>query len=449
MNGRRSSWTPLGNMLRRLLKNSSGETHESRRTWIRKNPFRFIFALLIIINITLIAINAGLWITAAYQKLFVRADFTSFYTGFYIVRVGEGSNLYDAALQSSYQQQFMDGITFEGGVLLFPNPPFVAIVISPLSLLPLSPAFYVWSLMQLGLLIWVLFSLNRLFSHWDKRERIVLIITILAFWPLTYNFLLGQFSLFLVIGLLQMYIAMKNSKLTQAGLWLVLLSIKPHTLLVPGMLTLNRRYWHAAITAVITGLFIFIVTWLIIGLKPWQDYIRSLLSLGSFFGKFGVTPSTEYTIRGVLSNILGNSQGTLINIISTILLLSGMIYVWLIWRKGIPQDDSRFSLYFAFTILLSVFLSLHLNPHDSLVLVLPVAIFYDYLRQTNYPRRVYSMLVLISPVVFFIAAFTSYKIFGLIHLPVIIILILLAWMVYYLIIDRRRDPIHSVILKTT
>ena len=439
----------LDNMSKRLLNDSSAETHESRIAWIRKNPFNFILVLLIIINITLIAINAGLWITAAYQKLFIRADFTSFYTGFYMVRVGEGANLYNVALQSSYQQQFMGGVTFEGGVLLFANPPFVAVVLSPLSSLPLSTAFYLWSLIQLSLLIWVLFSLNRLFSCWNKKERIVLMIAILAYWPLTYNFLLGQFSLLLVIGLLQMYIAMKNSKLTQAGLWLVLLSIKPHTLLVPGMLTLNRRYWRVAVTAVITGLFIFIVTWLIIGLKPWLEYIRSLLALGSFFGKFGVTPSTEYTIRGVLSNILGNSQGTLINIISTIILLLGMIYVWLLWRRGIPQDGSRFSLFFAFTVLLSVFLSLHLNPHDSLVLVLPVAIFYDYLRQSGYPRRIYSILILISPLIFFIAAFTSYKIFGVIHLPVIIMLILLGWMVYYLIIDHRREQVHSVILKAT
>jgi len=439
----------LGIMFKRFLNRGSPQTHESWISRIRKNPFNFILALLIIINITLLVINAGLWISAAYQKLFVRADFTSFYTGFYMVRVGEGSNLYDPALQSSYQQQFMGGITFEGGVLLFPNPPFVAIVFSPLSLLPLGPAFYLWTLVQSGLLIWVLFSLNRLFAHWDNKERIILIIAILAFWPLTYNFLLGQFSLFLVIGLLQMYIAMKHSKLTRAGLWLFLLSIKPHTLLLPGMLTLNRRYWRVAVTALITGLIIFLVTWLMIGLKPWMDYLRSLQSIGSYFGKFGVTPSTEYTFRGVLSNILGNSRGSLINILSTIILLLGMIYVWLLWRKGIPQDDSRFSLYFAFTILLSVFISLHLNPHDSLVLILPAAIFYDFLRGTQAPRRVYSIWVLISPLVFFISAFTRYKIFGIIHLPIIMILVLLGWMIYYLVVDHRREETLPVILKST
>lgn len=436
-------------MLKRLLQDGPGEIHEPWITRIRRNPFRYLVVFLTLINISLIAVNTGLWFIAAYQKLFVAADFTSFYTGFYMVRVGEGANLYDVALQSSYQQQIMGGLTFEGGVLLFPNPPFVALVFSPISLLSLNTAFYLWSLMQLGLLIWLLFRMNRLFSHWDKQERILLTIVILAFWPLTYTFLLGQFSLFLLIGLLQMYIAMKNSKLTQAGFWLTLLAIKPHTLLIPGMLTLNKRFWRVAVTAAIAGIFIFIITYLILGLQPWIQYISSLKALGSYFGKYGVHPNTEYTIRGVLSNILGNSQGNLTNIISTILLLIGMICVWFLWRKGISQASPRFILCFAFTILLSVFLSLHLNPHDSLMLVLPAALFYDYLRQNNYPSKAYSILILISPAVFIFAMFNNFNLFGVIRPPIIIILILLAWMIYYLIIEHRREPISTMIPKTT
>jgi hypothetical protein len=425
-------------MLKRLFMNGEEETKESWITWFRRKPFHLIITILFFINIVLIAVNAGLWIIAAYQKLFVAADFTSFYTGFYMVRVGEGANLYDPALQSSYQQQFMGGLTFEGGVLLFPNPPFVAILFSPISLLPLESAFYLWSLIELGLLIWCLISLNRLFSYWDKRERILLITTILAFWPLTYTFLLGQFSLFLLIGWLQVYIAMRNSKLTAAGLWMVILSIKPHTLLIPGMMTLNKRYWRMAVTAAIAGVILFIFTSLIIGLKPWLQYIRSLQELGSSFGKLGVHPNTEFTIRGVLSNILGNARGELTNTISLIILLFGMIFVWYLWRKGEPQDSPKFVLYFAFTILLSVFLSLHLNPHDSLILVVPAALFYDYLRQNHHPKNAYSLLVLVSPIVFFMASFSSYNFLGVIRLPVIVIVILLSWMIKYLILEHRN-----------
>lgn len=432
-------------MFRKLVVNKPTDEHESLQVKNRNKPFHYIILFLVISNITLIVINAGIWIMADFQKLFVAADFTSFYTGYYMVRVGEGENLYDAAIQSKYQQEFMAGRTFEGGVLLFPNPPYVAILLSPISLLPLNIAFYLWSLIQMSLLIWMLFSFNRLFSHWDKLERVILLIAILAFWPLTNTFMLGQFSLLLLIGLLQMYIAMKNSTLTQAGFWLSLLTIKPHTLLIPGMMTLNRRYWRVAVIILVIGISLFIGSWLIIGSQPWIQYIQSLKTLSSYFGEYGVHPNTEYTIRGVLSNLLGGSQADFINIISILVLLVGMIYVWFLWRKGISQNSPRFMLYFAFTVLLSVFLSLHLNPHDSLLLVLPAALFYDYLRGLNLPRRVYSILLLVSPPVFLIAAFNNYNLFGIFRPPVIVILILLAWMIYYLIRDHRKDQEKSII----
>jgi Glycosyltransferase family 87 len=426
-------------MLRSLLWGDSAEEKESLLTRIKKHPFRFLIIVLCLINITLIAINIGLWIIAAYQKLFFAADFTSFYTGFYLVRVGEGRNLFDRALQSFYQQQFMGGMTFEGGVLLFPNPPFVAIVFSPLSFFRLDIAFYIWTVMQVGLLIWCLVRLNQVFHHWEKQERIVLIITILAFWPLTNSLLLGQFSIFLLICVVQLYEYMKNSSLIKAGVWLALMTVKPQTLLIPGMMTLNKRYWCVAATAAIAGLVLFVSSSIILGIHPWIQYIHSLRALGSYFGKYGVDPKTEYTFRGVLSNILGNSQGNQVNSISIIVLLIGMMIVWLIWRKDIPQNNPKFRLYFAFTIFLSVFFSLHLNPHDSLLLVFPAALFYDYLRQSDHPRNAYSIILLISPMVFFLTAFTEINVFGIILPPIILMMIIMIWIIKYMIMEYRSD----------
>jgi hypothetical protein len=392
-----------------------------------------------LINITLIAINAGLWLIAAYQRYFVAADFTSFYTGFYLVRVGEGVNLYDPTLQSLYQKEFMGGMTFEGGVLLFPNPPFVAIAFSPISFLPLNTAFYLWTLIQFALLFWFMWRQKHLFLHWEKYERLVLMLTFLAFWPLTNSFLLGQFSLFLLICLVELYISMKSSRLTKAGIWLALMAVKPQTLLIPGMTTLNKRYARVAATALLVGLGLFIASSIILGLQPWADYLESLKALGSYFNQFGVNPGAEYTLRGVLANILGNSQGDLTNVLSLLLLILGMVLVWLLWSKGISQDQPRFILYFAFTILLSVILSLHLNPHDALMLVLPAALFYDYLRELNYPRKAFSILLLISPLVFFIAAFSEVNILGILRPPILLMLIMLIWVSYYLLEEARSN----------
>ncbi len=337
----------------------------------------------------------------------------------------------------------MGGLIFEGGVLLFANPPFVAIIFSPLSLLPLGTAFYLWTIVQLILLIWMLYSINRLFSHWNKHERLLLITTILAFWPLTNTFLLGQFSLLILLGLLQMYIAIRHSRLGKAGLWLVLLTIKPQTLPIPGMVVLNKRNWHGAITTAISGIAIIIFSSIFLGIGTWIQYIQVLPTISNNFGKFGFIPDIQYTLRGLLTNILGYSQASIINIISISVFIGGIVFVWLLWMQGVLADSQRFKLYFAFTILLSAFLSLHSYPHDDLILVLPAALFYDYLRENNYPRKAYSILILISPIVFFIAAFSSFDLFGIFRPPVIIILIFLVWIVYYLILDHRREHINQ------
>jgi hypothetical protein len=417
--------------------------NESLFVRIRKRPIYYIFVFLLLLNISLIAINAGIWIIAARQKLFVAADFTSFYTGYYMVRVGDGDNLYDMAAQARYQELFMGGLIFEGGVLLFANPPFVAIIFSPLSLLPLGTAFYLWTIVQLILLIWMLYSINRLSSHWNKHERLLLITTILAFWPLTNTFLLGQFSLLILLGLLQMYIAIRHSRLGKAGFWLVLLTIKPQTLPIPGMIVLNKRNWHGAVTTAISGIAIIIFSSIFLGIGTWIQYIQVLPTVSNNFGKFGFIPDIQYTLRGLLTNILGYSQASIINIISICVFIGGIVFVWLLWMQGVLADSQRFKLYFAFTILLSAFLSLHSYPHDDLILVLPAVLFYDYLRENNYPRKAYSILILISPIVFFIAAFSSFDLFGIFRPPVIIILIFLVWIVYYLMIDHRREQINQ------
>jgi Glycosyltransferase family 87 len=424
-------------MLNHLLHEGQDHIREPIAVKIRKNPFQYLIIFLCIVNITLIAINIGLWIEAARQKLFVAADFTAFYTGYSMVRHGDAENLYDLDAQTRYQQALIPGLVFDSGVLPYLNPPFVALFLSPLSLLPLETAFYLWSFLQLGVLVWFFMSINRQLSHWEKHERIIVTITILAFWPLTYTFLLGQFSLILLVGLLQTFISLKESRLTIAGSWFSILFIKPQILLIPGMMMINKKFWRVAASLVGTGIFFLGVSSIFMGVEPWFQYIRSMLSLGSYFGQYGLHPKIEYTFRGVLSTILGYSQGKLTNTVSIIALITGMVMVWFLWRNFDHHNSSRLVLLYSFTLLLTIFLSLHLNPHDSLLLVLPVLLFYDYLRQNDFPRKAFIVLMLLCPVVFLFATFNGFNFLGVIRPPVVIILMMLAWMAKYLVYEYQ------------
>ncbi len=380
---------------------------------------------------------------AARQRLFITADFTNFYTGFKMVMNGDGSRLYDLDLQAIYQQKIMGDIEFSGGLLPYVNPPFVAVLFSPLALIPINTAFYIWMIGELGLLVWLIIIINNLFLDWSKQERIILFIAILAFWPLTITFMHGQFSLLLLISTLQMYIAMRHSKLYKAGFWLSLLFIKPQALPLLGIMTLNKRFWRVAITAALFCLALVILSSALLGAGTWLHYIQVLQTMMSNFGKMGFFSNYQYTFRGILTNILGYSQSGAINLTGIGVFIGGAIFVWLLWLKGPAPDSQRFTLYFTFTILLSTFLSLHLYPHDDLILVLPAILLYDYLREKNYPRKAYAILLMLSPVVFFISAFSRLNLLGFLQPPVIIILILLVWIIYYLVLDQRSEADSS------
>jgi len=424
-------------MIGNIIQNKPTDKHEPIMARIRKSPFHYIIQFLLIINITLIVINVGVWFIAAHQGLFITADFTSFYTGFKMVLNGDGSSLYDLNLQASYQQELMGNINFEGGLLPYVNPPIVAFVLAPMALLPINTAFFLWTIIDFGLLIWLVVLMNRLFIDWTTQERLIMTITILAFWPLTHTFLLGQFSLLFLICILQMYNSMRSSTPGKGGIWLILLIIKPHNLLIPGASTLNKRFWRIAVTAVVTGIAMVIFSSVFLGISSWLQYIQVLPTMSNNFGKFGFIFNIQYTLRGLLTNIMGYKQANTINVISIGVFVGSVVLVWLLWMQRVPLESRRLKLYFAFTILLSAFLSLHAYPHDDLILVCPAVLFYDYLRENSYPRKAYSIFLLISPLVFFIAAFNSFNLFGVFRPPVIIILVLVAWMIYYLILEHR------------
>ncbi len=424
-------------MIRKFIQAEPTDIRESLIARIRKRPFHYIILLLLFINIALIVINIGVWLIAAKQDLFITADFTNFYTGFKMVLNGDGSKLYDLNLQAKYQQEIMGNINFVGGLLPYVNPPIVALVFAPLALLSINIAFYLWTIFEFGLLVWLVLLLQRLFSAWTKQECLIMTIAVLAFWPLTHTFLLGQFSLLFLICILQVYIAMRSAKLGKAGRWLVLLIIKPHTLLIPGVMTVNKRYWRLMASSAVTIIAMVIFSSAFLGFGTWFQYIQVLPTMSNNFGKFGFIPNIQYTLRGLLTNVLGYSQASLINLISIVVFMGGIVLVWLLWMQGVSAESRKFKLYFALTILLSAFLSLHAYPHDDLILVCPAVLFYDYLRENNYPKKAYSILILLSPFVFFIAAFTSFNLFGVFRPPLVIILIFLVWMIYYLFLDHR------------
>jgi hypothetical protein len=354
----------------------------------------------------------------AVQGNFWRGDFTAYYTGWSLLRDGHTDRLYDIELQTQYQQEILEGQRFKGGVLPYINPPHAAIPFLPLAWLPRSTAFWIWSLGQCGLLVWLLVLLRRITRAWDAHERHLMMSAVVAFPPLFTTFLLGTFSLFMCVCVVQYYVSLKERRETRGGLWLALGSVKPQLMLMPGFVVLGARRWKALGSGIAILLVFIAISLIFPGWQSWQGFFRIIGTIAAAFDSLGNVPADMYNLKGTLTLLAGNVQHTFINLISTGALLGVIVATLLLWRGSWNPESAVFDLRLSFTLLLGLIFSPHLHQHDALVLVVPAVLFYAYLRQRGVPRRAYAAFLLLCPLLFLVAEFTVNGALG-IRIPVL------------------------------
>jgi hypothetical protein len=400
--------------------NSARSIHRTpTSTWLAR--------VALLLNLSLGLSYVGLWLMLAQQDLFWPADFSAYYTGWAIVRDGLGDRLYDFELQTRYQQQILEGRSFSQGLLPYLNPPHATLPFVPLALLSRGAAFWVWSLVQAALVVWLFRFIWRLSKGWAPGERWLLVAAVAAFPPLLFSIQLGAFSLLMLVCLLQYYSALKQGRERRAGLWLLLGTIKPQIMLLPGSLLLGARRWRLIGGIVVGGAALVAISSALLGWRIWADFLGALRTVNGFFGIYGIVPTTMYNFKGTLALILGNDQGALINIVSLAALLAVASATLLLWRGPWAPEHPDFELRMALTFALGLLFCPHLHPQDGVMFIAPALIFYVYLRQRDLPRYAYAAFALSCPLIILIAEFTVGGGLG-VRAPVALMGVLAIWM---------------------
>lgn len=371
----------------------------------------------------------GLLVKAALDDLLWRADFTAFCTGGAIVRQGLGPRLYDLNLQTRVQQAILGpGRTFYDGVLPFNYPPPFALVMVPFSLLPLGLGFWCWTAVQVGVLARVFRLLSTLTAGWAMEERWMLFSAFGAFLPLLIQFLDGSLSLFVLMCLMELYLALKKGKDGWAGFWLALAAVKPQVALFPAIILLGGRRWRAILTAAATGLVFLGITAVVLSPAIWPDYLRRLAATSSYFDHFGVYPEGMMNLKGTLTLWLGAGQAPLIQAVTGIAMAIGALAALILWARGRWEPERPvFNRKFSFTLTLGLLLAPHLNQQDGLSLILPAVLFYDTWRHAPKLRAAAAAFLLSWPMLFLLEQFYLRGRLG-VRLPVVLVTVLLVWM---------------------
>jgi hypothetical protein len=182
---------------------------------------------------------AGFWLvmTAGLAKHSMRTDFLNLYTGASLARDGQFGNLHDPSIQLARERELVQSVD---RLIPFVRPHAYALLLSPMSLLPLQSAFVLWIAIQ--------FLVMAAVAWWAWRTYGAdALIWCAMFPPVGLGINHGQDNALILGILVAGWGAMVNGRDRLAGAIWSLLLIKFHLLLGLGaaiLLFRRRRVWE-------------------------------------------------------------------------------------------------------------------------------------------------------------------------------------------------------------
>jgi len=297
-----------------------------------------------------------------------------------MLAAGHGHQLYDPDFQRQYQARYAGRVG-----TLYIHPPFEAVLYLAVAWLPLRYAYLLWSLLTLAFLGVATRRLAQEMLPWDWR---LLLAASLTFVPALLCLLQGQDSLLLLLLIVLAFTVLRSGRAFAAGCWLGVGLFK-FQLALPLALVLvvtQSRIVRAGllkgfslVSLALAGLSAAVSGWSVFLIYP-----KFLLHLKAQpFA--GVVPLAMANFRGLTYLLVRSEQSPGAVISLSILCAAALIMALMRWKKmawnkkGLNNNNNNnnkdeFDLAFANTVVFTLLVSYHLNPHDLSLLLLPIAL---------------------------------------------------------------------------
>lgn len=282
-------------------------------------------------------------------RLAFQRDFLNLYTGGVLARTGHFSDLYDFRLQTAIQDSLVPGLPVH---FPFVRPPFYALMLAPLSLLPIQIAFPVWIGLQtcgmFGVWVWA----------W-RRFGPESMVYCAFFLPASLGIAHGQDCIILLLEMLAVWLLMERKLDFVAGLILGLALFKFHLFLLLPLAILLRRRWRLLGGYAVGGTSLAVFSVLLVGEAGVRGYWELLMRKDLI----SLSPSPEMMVcMNAIAVNLGIDQ-----IWFRVMLLAIPIGIalWSTWRT---EDERR---WFWSAVIGSMLLSPHTFEYDVSSLLIP------------------------------------------------------------------------------
>jgi hypothetical protein len=297
------------------------------------------------------------------------SDFTATYVGGTLLREGHGAAIYDQTLQAPLHAALI--APSRGGNLAFVYPPPAAVLVLPLTLLPLTAAYRVYQVGQLLMLALAVVIAARA-APWplSRQRRFVPVVAGLAALAGQGSLalgLLGQWDGLSALGLAAAYALWRRDARFAGGAVLAASAAiaKPHLALGLAALLIGwreRRVLAGAASGVMAMLVVSLAT---VGPAGFGAFLASTQADAS---RWPLASMLGFT--GLFGSWLGDGAATqLLAAACTVLALAGCVLL----GRRLARDRSALEPCLAAATVLSLLASPHLLTHD-LVLLAPVMV---------------------------------------------------------------------------
>ena len=306
-------------------------------------------------------------------------DFIDFYAGGKIVATGNASRLYDLAYQSRVEG-IAAGRPDSKNILPFVHPPYFAVWMAPIGMIPYPAAYYVWWFCDQCFFWLALFFIDRAVGGSTLRpERIAC--AGLFFLPVAIAFWQGQDSLLTLFLFSLAYLFLSRGRAGLAGVTLGLAAFKPQLPLL--MLAVLVFTWRGKLrlTAgfVLTVLAQIGIAAAVLGWRLVAGYPKALASITATFDEsrydFNSMPNLWGLLHFLFAGRLPHNALLGILIALSAVLIATTILV-LRSRNAQMQSDQ---LRYAFATVCVVLCAYHGHFHDMSLLLLPLLLTWSWL----------------------------------------------------------------------
>jgi len=342
----------------------------------------------------LLGLQLIIWIVYLPAAVRGNADFRVFYSGGYLLRSGQASQIYDDNRVKNIQDELVSSSPW---VLPFTHPAYETMLFVPFSLLRYQAAYFTFLGFNLLCLVIGYWFLRTRFGPLRERWRWLSPLAVLGFMPVPAVLMQGQDSLILLALFTAALAFMDSGFELTAGLLLGVGMFKFQILIPIGFLFFVWRRWQILFGTVISGAVALALSVALTGIDAQRTYAHKLYDIslkrhGADLTGYGVPVAGMPNIRGMVSSVLHVAPGISL---STIIISSLVLIVLAAWRGWSTSPQWQLAI----AISAAALTGYHVLPHDLSILLIPMAILLG--QSKAHGLWVFPLLWVTAPICFF------------------------------------------------